>query len=202
MDQGVPIIWPKRCPTCGSVEDLISVEFTAMRRKSSYFVIYLRVVTESYKLSFLSCRRHAYKNEIGISILRQTAMMALTRLLIYVLCFSSLRAVYLVISGQLPLSSYTANPAVFIIMGIGVFGTLLILWAKKVTSILPLHLDADMDVAVIQMSDKIYARDFRRANPKATHRLLTREPPFFLRPDFWKAIIVLGAILYFSRLSS
>ncbi|MET3130631.1 hypothetical protein AAKU55_000888 [Oxalobacteraceae bacterium GrIS 1.11] len=201
VNQGDTISWPKRCPKCGSTENLIAVECSPARESFSYWGTHASVRTESVQLTFFACNRHAYANEVGIFLLKKTAVMFFLRMLIYAVFMMIPLAIVQLVSRQMPLSYYTHNSAALYLMLFGLLGVVLILWARSAASVLPLRLDADRDIVIIRFADNTYARDFKRANPRSTHRLLTRAPPFFMRPDFWKVILVVLAVFFISRMS-
>jgi hypothetical protein len=64
---------------------------------------------------------------------------------------------------------------------------------------LRLRLDRDQDVGVLRFADEQYARDFKKANSKATSKTLTEPPAFFARPSFWKRVFVLALVAFIAH---
>ena len=84
-------------------------------------------------------------------------------------------------------------------MAAGWGGAWALLWARRVSAVRTLRLDADQDVAVLRFVDEQYARDFKKANSKATSKALTEAPAFFARPSFWKVVFVLGLVAFIAH---
>jgi hypothetical protein len=109
-------------------------------------------------------------------------LMSLLRLLSYIAFTFDALLLFQVISGHQSLSTLLhGTPTVFRCgLFYGLIGVILIIWARRVSSVWPIRMDAAMDVIEIRLSDENYAGEFRKANSQATSRLLTDSPPFFM----------------------
>lgn len=170
-----------------------------MRESYSLWLNRLTIETEGVLITSFACRDHAWPNEIGIAMWRKTGLMSFARLLVYLACALTILAAVNLRTSAVTWEHYRATRGMFYLAGFALVGMLVLWWGRRAAAVLPLRMDPDRDVAVIRFSDKAYARDFRRANVRATHPRAVVAPVFFLRPDFWKLIIVLGLILFLSR---
>ena len=205
VNAGIKAInWPKRCPRCGRKEKLISVDSRVVRLSAAApkrFGAILAIRSETVHLSFLACDQHAYQNEIGVRILEKTPLMSLLRLLAYVALFFDALLSFQVVSRHQSLSTLIHDTPAFFQFGLlyGLIGIGLIIWARRVSSVWPIRMDADMDVITIRFSDENYAGEFRKANPQATSRQLTDSPPFFMRPLLWKMVCLVGLLAFIAH---
>ena len=161
---------------------------------------YIPFKSDILRLSFRACKQHALPNEIGIRILEKTPLMYLLRWLTYYafICIT-LMLVQIGYRHESPLKFFFEIPLGFrYSMLFGLLGVILVIWAKKVSSVLPIRFDADMDVVEIRFSDEVYAKEFRIANPLVTLKLLTDRPSFFLRPSILKILCVVALLVFIS----
>ena len=153
---------------------------------------YIPFKSEILRLSFRACKQHALPNEIGIRILEKTPLMYLLRWLAYY-AFICIVLMFVHIGNQHEslLKFFFGTPLIFrYFMLFGLLGVILVVWARKVSRVWPIRIDADADVVEIRFSDEIYAKDFRIANPLVTLKLLTDSPPFFCVPPLGKSIVL------------
>ena len=202
VDAGIGAIsWPKRCPRCGGKEKLISVDSRVVRLSAhapTKFGSMLAIKSEIAHLSFPACVQHAHQNEIGVRILEKTSPMALLRLLAYVAFTFDVLLLFQVIFRHQSLTTLFHDTPAFFRFGLlyGLIGVILIVWARRVSSVWPIRMDADMDVIEIRFSDEKYAGEFRKANAQATSRRLTDSPPFYMRPLFWKIVCLIALFAF------
>ena len=128
--------------------------------------------------------------------------MMLGRGFLYLSIYSSLALAFQLATGHRTLKQLadTAPPTEFLVyLVLGWVGAAALLWARRVSAVRTVRLDRDQDVAVLRFADDQYARDFKKANPKATSKELTAAPPFFARPSFWKVVLVLGLVAFIAH---
>lgn len=208
LNAGIDAIsWPKRCPRCGRKDKLISVDSRVVRLSAhapTKFGSMLTIRSETVHLSFLACDQHAHQNEIGVRILEKTPLMSLLRLLAYVAFTFDALLLFQVVYRHESLSTLFHDTPTFFRFGLlyGLVGVALIVWARRVSSVRPIRMDADMDVIDIRFSDEKFAGEFRKANPRATSRQLTDRPPFFMRPLFWKIACVVALLAFVGHMVS
>lgn len=201
------INWPKRCPRCAATEKLISVDSRVVRMSAhapQKLGSILTIRSEIVHLSFLACQQHAYQNEAGVRILEKTPAMSLLRLLAYVaFAFDVLLLSQIILRHRSLAALFHDTPTSFLFFLLyGLIGVMLILWARSVSSVWPMRMDADMDVLEIRFTDESYAGSFRKANAKATSKQLTDAPPFFMRPLFWKIICLIALVAFIGHIVS
>ena len=196
-----PLKWPQRCPRCGTSNDLMYHDGRVARESVSLGLGFWRFRRESVTLSILMCRRHALANEIGMKLLERGMVMMALRGLIYISLSLSLICAFQFATGQRrPMEFVHSAPAAFLAyMAAGWVGAWALLWARRVSAVRTLRLDSDQDVAVLRFADQQYARDFKKANSKATSKVLTDPPAFFARPSFWKVVFVLGLVAFIAH---
>jgi hypothetical protein len=151
------------------------------------------------------CRRHAFSNQLGSWLLRPGIFMMLGRGFLYLSMYSSLVIAFQLVTGRRTVQQLvdTAPPMpflVYLVMGWVAAGALL--WARRVSAVRTVRLDRDQDVAVLRFADDQYAREFKKANPKATSKELTAALPFFARPSFWKVVLVVGLVAFVVHMTS
>jgi hypothetical protein len=195
VNRGEAMVWPACCPRCGAKDKLVAVQSTAQRESYSFWLTHLNVETESLAITSFACSEHAWSNEIGISLWKKSGAMLLMRMTIYLACIVALLVVFNAASGRVALSGGRLGVIAF-----AVLGALALAWARRAAVVLPLRLDADLDVAEIRIGNDDYARAFRMANARATNPRLVAPLPFYKRPDFWKAILVVALVVFLSRL--
>lgn len=193
-----PLKWPQRCPRCGSSKELIYLDGRAARESATPGLGYWRFRRESYSISILMCRRHAIPNQIGGRLLERTMFIMALRGFLYLSMLMSLGLVFQIATGQRTLTqSIHGAPALFLgYLAAGWGGAWALIWARRVSAVRPLRLDPDTDVVVLRFADEKYARDFKKANIKATSRELAGAPVFFARPSFWKMVLVLALLAF------
>ncbi|MFZ6759951.1 hypothetical protein ACO0K9_22360 [Undibacterium sp. Ji50W] len=198
------INWPSRCPRCGTQKDLINIEGRVLRETSSYRIVSVVFRRETTSFHFPVCRQHSFQNEIGMKLLERSFSMTAIRGLIYISLVFIISLLYSRFYEHRPMTSFIQGyqeskvvTTLFLLAGpVGVF---LLLWARKVASVCPIKIDGSVDVVSIRFKNKEYARDFRQANLKATHRFNTVTPIFFLRPWFWMMVIFVCLFLFLLR---
>ena len=200
VNRGEAMVWPQRCPRCGAKDNLVAVQSTAVRESFSLWLNSLTIGTESLEITSVACQDHAWPNELGINIWKKTGLTFLARMLVYLACALTLLAVFNLLRGVVTWEHDRETGGMFLLGGFALAGALVLWWGRRAAAVLPLRLDQDQDVAVIRFRDKDYAREFRRANARATNPRLVAPPVFFMRPDFWKVVIVIGLVLFLARL--
>jgi hypothetical protein len=192
-----PLKWPERCPRCGSQKDLIYLNGRVVRETFVGFR-FRRIKQEIISIPILMCREHAIQNEIGGKILERGIAMNLFRGVVYISIVFSIVILIQIGTGQRAFASLVQldSRRLLYFMGFGYVGLIAIIWARLVTSVRPVQFDPDYDVAVLRFSDEKYAREFKRANIKATSGALTQSPPFFMRASFWKMVLVVGLLIF------
>ena len=207
INQCDTLIWPQRCPCCGTKNNLAGVNSRVIRVNyliPNYKTIFgsLRTENSIYQVDFPACSQHAFKNLLGIKLLEKSLMMMLIRAVIYICFFSIPILLMQIITGQKSFDQvWSSIPKDFMYsMLVGLIGMVLVVWAHRVSSVWPKAFDADRDVIIIRFQDELYARDFQRANQLATDPRYTRLPIWFLRPWIWKIVLALVFIKYMSHL--
>jgi hypothetical protein len=200
-----PLKWPQRCPRCGTSSDLTYFDGRVSRESVSLGLGYWRFRRESANFPILMCRRHAFSNQLGSWLLRPGIFMMLGRGFLYLSMYSSLVIAFQLVTGRRTVQQLvdTAPPMpflVYLVMGWVAAGALL--WARRVSAVRTVRLDRDQDVAVLRFADDQYAREFKKANPKATSKELTAAPPLFARPSFWKVVLVVGLVAFIVHMTS
>lgn len=198
VNRGEPMVWPQRCPRCGSTKELIAVQSQPCREAYSLWLNRLTIETESVQITSFACAQHAWPNELGIAIWKKSGMMTLARGLVYLIAAFCVLSLFNVWRGVITWEYYNSSATRYL-NAFAIIGGLVLWWGRRGAAVLPLRLDPDRDVAVIRFSDSGYARDFKRANARATHARLVEPPMFFQRPDFWKLVIVGLILLYLRR---
>ena len=196
-----PLKWPQRCPRCGTSKDLIYHDGRVARESVSLGFGFWRFRRESATFSILMCRRHALSNELGAKLLEPGMVMMAVRGMIYISLLTSVVCVSQFATGQrTPTEFVHSTPAAFLcFMAAGWGGAWALLWARRVSVVRTMRLDSDQDVGVLRFADQQYARDFKKANSKATSKTLTEPPAFFLRPSFWKMVFVLALVAFIAH---
>lgn len=201
------MIWPLYCPRCGATANLVRVEARVGvvhddGHSLSVLSSILNMTTEATYLSFPVCKRHALSNQVGIRLLEKSSVPRFLRFLIYLAFFVFCFTAFQVFSGDNSiLLKVKQNTSFAYFLLAGPVGLLTILWARSVSSVWPIDIDSSKNVVSIRFINEHYAQEFKRANPRATHRLATRTTLFFLRKDFW-VFVILALIIYnlFKRL--
>ena len=200
------ISWPKRCPRCGVTESLINVDArVGVQHKEGKFsfgllTTLLRMRTEATEFSFLACQRHAFANEFAIRLLERSLLPSFGRGVVYLAVLLLGLSAFKVLKGETTLAALFDRGFGFtFFLLFGLVGITAIIWARKVASVWPVSMDQRTRVVSIKFSNDNYAKDFRRANARATHRLLTARPVFFLRPRFWGWVIFLAFLVFVFR---
>ncbi len=190
------INWPNRCPHCGTTGDLINVNGRVVRESVGNLAILVGVLTfrrETTNIGFLVCRKHASQCELANRLLERSSIFGLVRVAIYLGLAFCLMLLSSLLTHTTTLASVIERggfgPILF--SGFGVLGIFVLWWARSNASVRLLSIDSGTDVVSIRFHDKKYARDFKRANVKATHRYLTEAPSFWMRPGFWKLVLVI-----------
>ncbi len=198
VGHGEPIKWPQRCPCCGGEQNLTYSQARAARESISG-LSRIRLRTEWYDFSILTCRDHAFSNWLGGKILEKTTAATVFRSTVYFCLFLVAVMALQFATGMRTWHETMAEerPRIFfLVVGtIGALGLLLILWAKSAAKVYVMKLDKDQNVAILHFSSEKYAREFKRVNMKATSRRLADSMPFFMRPSFIKFALIAGVIL-------
>jgi len=193
--------WPQRCPCCGTDKNLTYSQ-ARVARESASVDIKIRLRTEWYDFPILTCRDHAFSNWLGGKILEKTAVATMFRGVVYMSLFLLVAKVSQCVIGRTTWHATMEdhNSANFVMLwgAIGVFGLLVILWAKLVAKAYVLKLDTDQEVAILHFASEKYAREFKRINIKATSNRLAGSLPFFMRSRFVKIVLILCAIFILS----
>jgi len=202
------INWPNRCPRCGSSERLIYVEGRVgaeLKEGAFSFSVVttlMRMQTEVTTFRFPVCREHAFSNEVGIRLLEKALPLNLLRGLIYLAFYLFCDTTVRILMGDSARWLRLRHDFVFDgFMLFGLLGMITLLWARRAAATRPMKLDMDSSIVTIRFRDAQYARDFKRANAKATHRLSTAGRVFFLRPAFWKWVFGLGLAFFIYQVS-
>ena len=198
-----PLKWPQRCPRCGSTKELIYLDGRAARESATPGLGYWRFRREGFNIPILMCRDHAISNQIGGRLLERTMFLMAGRGFLYISIFTSLILLFQFVTRQRsPVQFIHTTPKEFIgYLALGWIGAWALLWARRVAAVRAIRLDPDTDVVVLRFADPDYARDFKKANSKATSRLA--DPPFFLaRASFWKMVLVIGLFAFIAYKTS
>jgi hypothetical protein len=199
-----PLKWPQRCPRCGASKELIYLDGRAARESASPGLGYWRFRREYFNIPILMCRDHAIANQIGGWLLARTMFLMMGRGFLYISIFTSLVLLSQFVTGQRSLVQFihTTPGTIIGYLALGWVGGCALLWARRVAAVRAIRLDPDTDVAVLRFADADYARDFKKANSKATSSRLA-DPPFFLaRASFWKTVLVLGLFAFIAYKTS
>jgi hypothetical protein len=198
-----PLKWPQRCPRCGATKELIYLDGRAARESAGPGLGYWWFRREYFNIPILMCRDHAISNQIGGRLLERTMFLMMGRAFLYLSMFTSIILLSQFVTRQRSLAHIQDTPGVFIgYLALGWVGAWALLWARRVAVVRAIRLDPDTDVAVLRFADPDYARDFKKANSKATSSRLA-DPPFFLaRPSFWKTVLVIGLIAFIAYKTS
>ena len=191
-----PIQWPERCPQCGVSHGLVEIKSHVTRETHSYSIAFFRVFRETLSFYFPSCHKHAAQNRFAIFWLRRGGWMALFRVSMYLACFLTLFAGLQLAVGKLTLRYYLSQPGFMIFMLSGWVGLGISFWARKAAAVFPVGLDTDRNIMEIRFSQARYAREFKRLNPRTTHRHLVEKTVFFMRSGFWTLIVFLVAVAF------
>jgi hypothetical protein len=200
------INWPSRCPQCGTIESLTNMRGRVIRQSGSYQIFAFVFQQQTIDFHIPICSKHSSSNEFGMRILEKSLVMSILRGITYL----SLAFILAFLSAKLfwnkSLSEFSyllrwKEISMIIFFLYGPIGLLVILWARKLASVCPIKIDDDADIISLRFADEEYARDFKRANSRATRRSNTDKPVFYLRPWFWKTLLSIFVFIFiFSKL--
>jgi len=201
-----PLRWPGRCPRCGANTNLVLRDAKVVRNNrgpgnrsgGGFMLLYAQ---ESVRLPVPMCRAHADTNQVGGALLGRDIKMIVLRASIYLSLLCGLGS--LSIQARSGFAGFSAFGDVGIGWWLwclyGVAGVPLLWWARQVAWVRPLRLDPDYDIAVMRFKDAKYARDFKRANLKATSGAAVDKTPIWLRMTPMKALVmIVGVLLLFA----
>ncbi|MFZ6748800.1 hypothetical protein [Undibacterium sp. Ren11W] len=197
IQEDVPqLVWPACCPKCGTTEKLVNTTSRIGRVKSirPNLLGGMTMKSDVLYLSFPTCQKHAQQTHWANTILEKSPLMQLLQLLIYM---AALFALPLITRPK----AFIADLGWFaLIPVIGLLGVACLVWARRSSSVWPMHFDPDMDVIAIRFLDEDYAAKFRLANRKATSNSLTQAPPWYKRGLIWKLLVVGLFIAFMAKL--
>jgi len=196
-EKGMTLHWPERCPACGTEEDLVEVSNRVGRVKSVRPNLLGGISLKSNLLNvhYLMCRKHAWQNTLANRLWDRGPGMRAVRGVIYLGLLSAISSiVYIIRTGDT--ATVFLSPPLAGLKLIGLFGTVLLLWARQVCAVRLKGWDADVDVIDVEFSDVIYATDFKRKNKDYTDDTLTASVPWYRKSAVWKAVLIAGLLLF------
>ena len=207
LNEPGPLKWPQRCPRCGSTDDLVYLDSRVVRNnrgpqnrlstlQSLARIRTIEYVQESFTLSVLMCRRHAYSNQTGGLLLGYGVPMKLLRASIYIglLCF--VLFFHGALTGGSVVEKFRSVPVgALAFCAWGAIGVLALVWARRVASVRPVRLDPDYDIAIMRFENEKYARDFKRMNLKHTTGGAVSTMPIWMRMTPMKGLLLICSLL-------
>jgi hypothetical protein len=195
------INWPQRCPQCGTLESLIEMKGRVFRQSGSYQIIAFVFQQQTIDFHIPICSKHSFTNELGMRILQRSLVMSILRgitylSLLFILSFVSAKLFWHISLSEFSYLFRWKDISMMIFFLYGVTGLLVILWARKAASVCPIKIYDDADIISLRFTDEKYAKDFKRANSRATRRSNTDKPIFFLHPWFWKTLLSIFVFIF------
>ena len=180
LQPSTPLKWPRRCPRCGTANDLVHgdlrlVRNLRLRRKGEsalhYFFQYPANEPESRRVCVLACRRHERSNRIGGSLLRKDLAPSFGRWSAYA-CLVLLALFALAMANPATDTRtllLSQTPGMWGLFAYGAAGAGTLVWAHRVAWVRPVRLHARLEIATLRFKDDDYAREFEQLNPEATN---------------------------------